>query len=282
MMNICIIGMGLIGGSLARSLREKGFAGTIFGVDKNPQHRTIAMYCGLANEFLPLDEAIAKSDLILLCSPVDANLRLLPEILDKIKGTTKVVADMGSTKAGLAARVNNHEARGRYVAAHPMAGTEFSGPAAAIEMLFEEKVAIICDRELCDEDALLLVLAMFQALNMRIQYMNSTDHDTHVAYVSHISHITSFALALCVLEKEKDEENILSLAAGGFESTVRLAKSNGDTWAPIFLGNAGSILEVIDTYIEKMNLFKDFIVKGDTESLKSLMNEANSIRKILK
>jgi prephenate dehydrogenase len=123
---------------------------------------------------------------------------------------------------------------------------------------------------------------MFQALNMRIQYMNSTDHDTHVAYVSHISHITSFALALCVLEKEKDEENILSLAAGGFESTVRLAKSNGDTWAPIFLGNAGSILEVIDTFIEKMNLFKDFIVKGDTESLKSLMNEANSIRKILK
>lgn len=282
MMNICIIGMGLIGGSLSRSLRAKGFAGTIYGVDKNPQHRTIAMYCGLANEFLPLDEAIEKSDLILLCSPVDANLKLLPEILDKIKGTSKVVADMGSTKAGLAARVINHDARGRYVAAHPMAGTEFSGPAAAVERLFEEKIAIICDKELCDEDALLLVLAMFQALNMRIQYMNSVDHDTHVAYVSHISHITSFALALCVLEKEKDEENILSLAAGGFESTVRLAKSNGDTWAPIFLGNAGSILEVIDTYIEKMNLFKDFIVKGDTHSLKTLMNEANSIRKILK
>jgi prephenate dehydrogenase len=281
-MNICIIGMGLIGGSLSRSLRAKGFAGTIYGVDKNPQHRTIAMYCGLANEFLPLNEAIEKSGLILLCSPVDANLKLLPEILDKIKGTSKVVADMGSTKADLATRVSNHEARGRYVAAHPMAGTEYSGPAAALELLFEEKVAIICDKELCDEDALLLVLAMFQALNMRIQYMNSADHDTHVAYVSHISHITSFALALCVLEKEKDEENILSLAAGGFESTVRLAKSNGDTWAPIFLGNTGSILEVIDTYIEKMNLFKDFIAKGDTHSLKTLMNEANSIRKILK
>ncbi|NTW24073.1 MAG: prephenate dehydrogenase/arogenate dehydrogenase family protein, partial [Lentimicrobium sp.] len=163
MMNICIIGMGLIGGSLSRSLRAKGFAGTIYGVDKNPQHKTIAMYCGLANEFIPLNEAIEKSDLILLCSPVDANLKLLPEILDKIKGTSKVVADMGSTKADLAAGVINHEARGRYVAAHPMAGTEFSGPAAALELLFEEKVAIICDKELCDEDALLLVLAMFQA-----------------------------------------------------------------------------------------------------------------------
>ena len=281
MMNICIVGMGLIGGSLSKALRGNGFAGTIIGVDKTPQHRTIAMYCGLANEFMTLDEAIEISDLILLCSPVDANLKLLPEILDKIKGTKKVVADMGSTKAELAGVVVNHPGRGRYVAVHPMAGTEYSGPAAAVEKLFLDKVAIICDREQSDEDACLLVLAMLQALNMKLLFMNSADHDVHVAYVSHISHITSFALALCVLDKEKDVKNILSLAAGGFESTVRLAKSNGDTWAPIFLGNAGSIVEVIDTYIEKMNFFKQLIVDRDAESLKDLMTHANSIRKIL-
>ena len=281
MMNICIVGMGLIGGSLSKALRANGFAGTITGVDKNPQHRTIAMYCGLANEFLPLDDAIQTADLILLCSPVDVNLKLLPEILDSIQGTSKVVADMGSTKGGIAEMVRNHDARGRYVAVHPMAGTEYSGPAAAKEMLFADKVAIICDKEQSDEDALLLVMAMLQALNMKLQFMDSTDHDMHVAYVSHISHITSFALALCVLEKEKDEKNILSLAAGGFDSTVRLAKSNGDTWAPIFLGNAESIIEVIDTYIEKMNYFKQSIADRDSESLKSLMVQANSIRKIL-
>jgi len=281
MMNICIVGMGLIGGSLSKALRSNGFAGNITGVDKNQQHRTISMYCGLTNEFLPLDEAIVNADLILLCSPVDVNLKLLPEILDKINGTSKVVADMGSTKANIAAIVRNHEARGRYVAVHPMAGTEFSGPAAAKEMLFNDQVAIICDKELSDEDAFQLVTAMLQAINMRLQFMNSTDHDVHVAYVSHISHITSFALALCVLEKEKDEKNILSLAAGGFESTVRLAKSNKDTWAPIFLGNAKPILEVIDTYIEKMNCFKQLIADHDEESLKLLMEQANLIRKIL-
>lgn len=281
MMNICIVGMGLIGGSLSKALRSNGFAGTIIGVDKNPQHRTIAMYCGLANEFMALDEAIRVSDLILLCSPVDVNLKLLPEILDKISGTKKVVADMGSTKSELGVVVRNHPVRGRYVAVHPMAGTEYSGPASAVEKLFFEKVAIICDKEQSDEDALLLVTAMLQALNMKLQFMNSSDHDVHVAYVSHISHITSFALALCVLDKEKDEKNILSLAAGGFESTVRLAKSNGDTWAPIFLGNAESIIEVIDTYLEKMNFFKQLIVERNGEALKELMVHANSIRKIL-
>jgi len=281
-MNICIVGMGLIGGSLSKAMRGNGFAGKIIGVDKNPQHCTIAMYCGLASEFLPLEEAIDASDLILLCSPVDVNVKLLPEILDRIKGTSKVVADMGSTKADLAAVVKNHEGRGRYVAAHPMAGTEFSGPAAAVENLFFDKVAIICDKEQSDEDAYLLVMAMLQSLSMRIQYMNSADHDVHVAYVSHISHITSFALALCVLDKEKNEKNILSLAAGGFESTVRLAKSNCDTWAPIFLGNSASILEVIDTYIEKMNAFKKSIAENDHESLRALMEQANTIRKILK
>jgi prephenate dehydrogenase len=281
-MDICIVGMGLIGGSLAKGLKSNGFTGKIIGVETSPQHCTIAMYRGLADKFLPLSEAVKESDIIILCAPVDTNCRLLPVILDDITGTGKVVTDMGSIKSDTAKAVRNHPARGRYVSAHPMAGTEYSGPAAATDMLFNNKVAIICDPELCDEDALNLVTALFQSLNMHLQYMNSTDHDIHVAYVSHISHITSFALALSVLDKEKDEKNILSLAAGGFESTVRLSKSNSDTWAPIFTGNSDPILEAIDTYIEKMQLFRKYISEKDAVSLRALMKSANSIERILK
>jgi prephenate dehydrogenase len=162
-----------------------------------------------------------------------------------------------------------------------MAGTEYSGPLAAIGRLFDYKRTIICDRELSDHDALTLVENMLGLLNMKVVYMNSHEHDVHVAYISHISHITSFSLALSVLDKEQQEENILTLAGGGFESTVRLAKSNGETWAPIFLENSQFILEVIDTYIDKMNLFRKMIVEKDIEGLKQIMEEANKIRKIL-
>jgi len=281
-MDICIVGLGLIGGSLAKGLKSNGFTGKIIGVESSPQHCTIAMYRGLADKFLPLGEAVKESDIIILCAPVDTNCRLLPAILDDISGTDKVVTDMGSIKSDTAKATRNHPARGRYVSAHPMAGTEYSGPAAATEHLFNNKVAIICDPELCEKDALNLVTALFQSLNMHVQYMNSTDHDIHVAYVSHISHITSFALALSVLDKEKDEKNILSLAAGGFESTVRLSKSNSDTWAPIFTGNSDPILEAIDSYIEKMQLFRKYISEKDAVSLRALMKSANSIERILK
>jgi prephenate dehydrogenase len=281
MLTVSIVGIGLIGGSLAKSMRSNGFSGRIIGVDNNPENRTVAMYMGLADEFLPLNEAVKKSDLIILCAPVDVNRTLLPGILDTIKGTKKVVTDMGSTKSDISNAVALHPGRGRYVSAHPMAGTEFSGPAAADGSLFNRKVGIICDSELSDDDALQLVKALFKSFNMRLQFMNSADHDVHVAYVSHISHITSFALALCVIDKEKDEKNILSLAGGGFESTVRLSKSNGETWAPIFLGNSDSLLEVIDTYIAKMNLFRKFIEEKNTEALKDLMKSANAVTRIL-
>ena len=280
--NICITGLGLIGGSLARSLRLNGFTGRITGVDANPHHCTIAMYRGLADEFLPLEEAVEKSDIIILCAPVDVNCRLLPGILDTVAGTDKVVTDMGSTKADITAIADSHPARGRYVAAHPMAGTEHSGPAAAVDKLFNDRIAIICDPEKSDADALELITALLQSFNMKIQYMNSREHDIHVAYVSHISHITSFALALCVLDKERDTRNIMSLAAGGFESTVRLSKSSAETWAPIFTGNAGPILEVIDTYIDKMRLFRNHIETGNSEALRQLMTSANQIGNILK
>ena len=280
-MKIAVIGIGLIGGSMMIDLRKRGFADQIIGVDTNLQHQNIATLCGLVDEIDTLENAIDRSDLIILCTPVDSNCKMLPAILDRIDGTSKVVTDMGSTKGNISKVSENHPKRGRYVAAHPMAGTEYSGPLAAIGRLFDYKPAIICDPELCDHDALELVEKMLTTLNMRIVYMKSSDHDTHVAYVSHISHITSFSLALTVLDKEHEEQNILTLAGGGFESTVRLAKSNGETWAPIFLENSKYILEVIDTYTEKMSQFRKMIAEKDLNGLKALMDEANKIRKIL-
>ena len=280
-MTIAVIGIGLIGGSLVVDLRKRGFADRIIGVDTNMHHQNIALLCGLVDENDTLENAIEKSDLIILTTPVNTNCSMLPGILDKIAGTSKVVTDMGSTKASIAEASKNHPARGRYVAVHPMAGTEYSGPLAAVGKLFDYKNAIICDKELSDPDALDLIEKMLDILNMHKVYMNSSDHDVHVAYISHISHITSFSLALCVLEKEHEEQNILTLAGGGFESTVRLAKSNGETWAPIFLENSQFILEVMDTYIEKMNSFRKMITERDMNGLKSLMEEANKIRKIL-
>jgi len=280
-MTITIVGIGLIGGSLALDLRKRKFADRIIGVDNNLQHQNIGKLCGIIDEAETLENAIDQSDLILLCTPVNINCKLLPGVLDRISRTDKVVADMGSTKGSIAVVSKDHPARGRFVAVHPMAGTEYSGPLAAIGKLFDYKQAIICDPELTDTDALVLIEKMLGVLNMKINYMNSAIHDVHVAYVSHISHITSFSLALSVLEKEQEEENILTLAGGGFESTVRLAKSNGDTWAPIFTENSGYIIEAIDTYIEKMNAFKKLIAEKDMVGLKSLMDEANKIRKIL-
>jgi prephenate dehydrogenase len=280
-MTVAIVGIGLIGGSMAIDLRKRGFADKIIGVDNNIQHQNIALLCGLVDETDTLENAIGKSDVILLSSPVDSNCLLLLQILDLIGGTSKVVTDMGSTKAGIAAISRNHPNRGRYVAAHPMAGTEYSGPMAAHSRLFDYKTAIICDPELSDTDALEVVENILNVLNMKKVFMNSSEHDVHVAYVSHISHITSFSLALCVLDKEHEAENILTLAGGGFESTVRLAKSSGDTWAPIFSENSGYILEVMDTYIEKMNIFRKLISEKDVIGLKVLMEEANKIQKIL-
>jgi prephenate dehydrogenase len=280
-MTTAIIGIGLIGGSLMIDLRRRGFTERIIGVDNNPHHQNIALLCGLVDEIDTFENAVDRSDFIILATPVNANCKMLPLILNRIADTSKVVIDMGSTKGSIAEASKKHPARGRFVAVHPMAGTEYSGPLAAIGKLFDYKTAIICDRELSDSDAIEKVENMLDILNMHKVYMNSSDHDVHVAYISHISHITSFALALSVLEKEQEEKNILTLAGGGFESTVRLAKSNGETWAPIFLENAEYILEVMDTYNEKMNAFRTMIINKDINGLKNLMEEANKIRKIL-
>ena len=273
--------MGLIGGSLAIDLRKRGFASRIIGVESDKQHAAIAQLGGLADEVDTLENAVQRSDLIILATPVDAIERLLPVVLDQVSGTQKTVTDMGSTKAGLSSLVRKHPNRRHYVAAHPMAGTEFSGPLAAISQLFDYKCAIICDKGQSGPFALKVVRKMFKTLNMRLIYLSADEHDMSAAYVSHISHISSFALSLCVLEKEKDKKRILSLAGGGFTSTVRLAKSSAEMWVPVFQHNTSYVVEVLNTYIEKLELFREYITKNQKEGMTELIQEANKIKKII-
>ena len=278
-MTITIIGLGLIGGSVGLELKTKRFADRIIGVDKDPGHCRIALDRGLVDEVHKLVYAVQQSDLIILAVPVDSILTMLPFILDYV--THQVVTDMGSTKMSITERVKDHPKRGNYVPSHPMAGTEFSGPEAAVPGLFNKKVGIICDMSKSNQKALETVTNLYMALNMRLIFMNSREHDLHTAYVSHISHITSFALALTVLDKEQNEKNIMNLASGGFDSTVRLAASSAEMWVPVFDQNREHVVEVIDTYIEKMLKFKNYIAAGDNKKVHDLIKKANKIQKTL-
>jgi prephenate dehydrogenase len=283
-MTITIIGIGLIGGSLALSLRKNGFGTDFIGVDNNEIHRSDAMWLGLVDEALPLEDAVCKSDIVIISIPVNAIKKTLIRILDIIEayGNDKtVVVDMGSTKKGICSECENHPRRAQYVASHPIAGTEFSGPKAAIDKLFEGKKTIICDRELSSDYALDIVCRMYQSVGMDISYMSSNIHDKHIAFVSHISHISSFALGTTVLNIEKDEKSIFTMAGSGFSSTVRLAKSSPETWAPIFVQNADSILFALKNYIQQLEKFKTSLEKRDSDELKELMKNANEIKRII-
>jgi len=281
MINVCVIGIGLIGGSMALDLKKREFAQKVIGVDINPQHANIAKLSKLVDDTMELKEAVAQSDLIIIATPIDVTKKLLPEILTLCEGTDKVVTDVGSTKAGILQKVQSHPNRAQYVASHPMAGTEFSGPLAAISRLFDYKTAIICDSESSSSQALKLIEQMYKTLHMKVIFMQSHEHDVSAAYVSHISHISAFALSLAVLEKEKDEKRILDLASGGFASTVRLAKSSAEMWVPVFDQNSDFVLEVLDTYIEKLQRFRKAIDKKDLQQLTALIHESNKIQKIL-
>ncbi len=280
-MNICVVGIGLIGGSMALDLKKREFARKVIGVDINPQHANIAKLSKLVDETMDLEPAVAASDLIIVATPIDVTKKLLPEILTLCNGSDKVVTDVGSTKSGILQKIASHPNRRQYVASHPMAGTEFSGPLAAISRLFDYKTAIICDSENSDPQALRLVKRMYETLHMKVIFMQPQEHDVSAAYVSHISHISAFALSLAVLEKEKDEKRILDLASGGFASTVRLAKSSAEMWVPVFDQNSDYVLEVLDTYIEKLGQFRQAIRQKDHKKLSELIHESNKIQKIL-
>jgi prephenate dehydrogenase len=276
---IAIVGVGLIGGSLAIQLHEKKLSSKLIGVDANPAHARQALDMELVDEIMSLDSAIDASDVVILAIPVDTLVDLLPKVLDRV--TRQVVIDLGSTKSQLINAVKSHPKRKRYVATHPMWGTEYSGPAAAVKGAFENKAVIICNAGESDADALEWTKKMYKKIGMHLLEMEAKAHDLHAAYVSHISHITSFALANTVLEKEKEQQAIFELASAGFESTVRLAKSNPAMWVPIFIQNRENVLDVLKEHIAQLTKFKESIEKGDDDSLKGLIEEANKIRRIL-
>ncbi len=278
-MKITVVGIGLIGGSMVKSLREHGYASYVYGVDRNDQHLEQAHNLGLIDEGIGLEQGIKQADLIILAAPVNAIVDLAPKVLDLV--VDQVVMDVGSTKSMIMDAVSAHPKRGRFVGTHPMAGTEYSGPEAAISELFTRKCTVIVDQEQSDSDALATVQGLYHSLGMTIVYHESHDHDIHTAYVSHISHISSFALALTVLEKEKDEKRIFELAGGGFSSTVRLAKSNPNTWIPIFEQNRDYVLDVLDEHISTISKFRTLLIKRDFTSFYSLIEEANQIKRIV-
>lgn len=279
-MVVSIIGLGLIGGSMSLALKAKGLASSVIGVESNPEHAARAIELGLADFCLPLEEAVAASDLVILATPINASEKILPLLLDQVN--KQVVFDVGSTKLALCRLVAHHPQRGRFVATHPMWGTENSGPEAAVKHAFAQKATVICNADESDDDALQLVKEIYALLEMHLVYMEADAHDMHVAYISHISHITSFALANTVLEKEREEDAIFELASGGFESTVRLAKSNAAMWVPIFMQNRDNVLDVLNEHISQLRKFKSCLEKENYDYLQELIENANGIRRILK
>ena len=303
-----IIGLGLIGGSMALDLKRRGFAREVLGVERDTVAAEAARTIGLVDEVVSYEDCIRRADIIVVAVPVGAAVKMVPDILDRfvaLEGTgalsgtfartgsrsdveerasvpEKIVIDVCSTKSQICHATQYHPLRKQFVSTHPMAGTEYSGPWAAQPGLFDGRACIFANAEESSPKALKTIEQLYATLNMRPIYMNADQHDVHTAYVSHISHVTSFALALTVLDKEKDEKHIFDLASGGFSSTVRLAKSNADMWVPILSQNHDNILRVMDTYIDKMQQFRNAIADYDEAKVRELIQEANRIKKILR
>ena len=279
-MKIGIIGTGLIGGSIALKLKEKNFTNFVYGIDQNEENLNKALELNIIDEKSDFEDGIRKADLIIVAIPVDSAKKILPDILDLIN-ENQVVMDVGSTKSGIVNAIKNHPKRKRFVAFHPMWGTENSGPQAATTESFTGKAAVICNSEESDKNALETVEQLIQNLEMHPIYMHADAHDVHTAYISHISHITSYALANTVLEKEREEDRIFQLASSGFSSTVRLAKSHPEMWVPIFRQNKENVLDVLNEHISQLRKFKSALEKENFDYLEELIRNANKIRGIL-
>jgi len=280
-MVVGVVGLGLIGGSLAISLKKRGFASKIIGVDNNPNHSSEALGSNIVDEVCGLSQAAQLANIIILAIPVDAGKAVLPLLLDQTK-EGQVIIDMGSTKGGICMVADQHPNRKNFVASHPIAGTENAGPSAAFDGLYDNKITIICDEEKSLPSAVNVCKKLYETLKMRVQFMDSQEHDRHIAYVSHLSHITSFVLGQTVLEIEKDEKSIFNMAGSGFASTVRLAKSSPDMWAPIFEQNQEHLSTALEAYIKNLENFKRKIETGSKDELRDLMGDVNEIRRVLK
>ncbi|MCB9425745.1 MAG: prephenate dehydrogenase [Flavobacteriales bacterium] len=278
-MKVCVIGVGLIGGSLVRDIKRQYPYATIYGIDKNPAHVKLAKELGIIDEIANF-ESISDAKVVIVSIPVNALLKELPEILDKV-GDDTIVFEVGSTKRPVCKLVENHPKRRNYLATHPIAGTEFSGPTAAIEGLFKGKTNIICEYEKTDVVLGAFAVSIFEKIGMKIRYMKPKSHDKHIAYVSHLSHISSFMLGKTVIEKEKNERDIFDMAGSGFESTVRLAKSSPAMWTPIFEQNRKYVTESLGEYIDNLKRFKKLLEQEDYEAVFEEMESVNRIKTIL-
>lgn len=280
-MKVTIVGVGLIGGSMAIGLRELGIAKKLIGVGLSASSLSKALELNIIDEAFPLEEAVLEADIIYIAIPVDSTIDVVARVLNLITDK-QIVIDAGSTKFALCQAIKDHPMRKQFVASHPMWGTEFSGPEAAMSGAFAGRACVICEKDKSSESALNTVEKLYKDLGMHIIYMDAENHDIHAAYISHISHITSFALANTVLEKEKEEDAIFEMAGGGFESTVRLAKSSSAMWAPIFMQNKENVLDVLNEHISQLRKFKASIEKENMDYLVELIENANRIKKILK
>ena len=279
-MRVTVVGLGLIGGSFALALKAKGLATSVVGVESSAAHAARAVELGIVDTVLPLAKAVEGADLVAIAVPVDVIPQVAIKVLNRV-AENQIVIDMGSTKEELCEMISRHPSRHRFVATHPMWGTEFSGPDAATADSFAGRNVVICEKNLSAADAVDRVENIYRTLGMSVLEMEAEQHDLHAAYVSHISHITSFILSTTVLEKEREEEAIFNLAGGGFDSTVRLAKSSAETWIPIFMQNKYNILDVLREYIHQLNLFRKALERDDTEALREIIARANDIKKVL-
>lgn len=279
-MKVFIIGTGLIGGSMALDIKSIYDDAVVFGIDANEKHLEEALNLGIIDQKATENELI-NADLVIVAVPVDVALVILPEILNKI-GEQTLVFDVGSTKNPICEAIENHPKRRNFMACHPIAGTEFSGPKAAIKGLYEGKTNIICEVEKTTFKLQEKAMDLFKKLGMRIRYMDPKSHDKHIAYVSHLSHISSFMLGKTVIEKEKDEQDIFDMAGSGFESTVRLAKSSPAMWTPIFKQNKKQVIKSLEEYIQNLSNFKDLLENDNYEEVYNEMQNTNRIKEILK
>jgi prephenate dehydrogenase len=278
MEKLVVIGLGLIGGSLAKDLKKRiGYE--VFGMDQDPAHIKKALELGLIDSEIEMSQ-IKQASVVIIATPVNSIPKITQEVLNFVSSDT-LVFDVGSVKQEICKAVQDHPNRGNFVAAHPLAGTEFSGPDAAILNLFDEKVNILCETDKSNWQILDKAFSLFKKLNMRIKMMNPEEHDRHVAYVSHLSHVSSFMLGKTVLEIEHNEQHIFDMASTGFASTVRLAKSASSTWTPIFLQNKENVLCALDEYIKNLNEFKEMIESNNSVALNESMNNTNYIKTIL-
>jgi prephenate dehydrogenase len=279
-MTLGIIGLGLIGGSFALDLRANNLCDKIIGVERNPLHSKQAIDLGIIDSSDDLEAMVQKSDLIVIAISVNQIPEVLLSVLDNIT-SDKVVIDLGSTKESICSAVTSHDNRANYVACHPIAGTENTGPNAAFSGLYKGKVNIICNNEMSSPEALEKALLIFEAIGMKNIFMEASEHDKHIAYVSHLSHISSFALGKTVLEIEESENNIFNMAGSGFASTVRLAKSSPNMWAPIFDQNAKNISMALGAYINNLKEFKSYIDNHEADKTHQVMADVNEIKRVL-